>query len=128
MSFEGYFQCLCEDGHENTHDVYEWYDVNEFEQECSISGCKKKIAWWTIIDETNGADEESGEGIAVVFEELIPADNCKCQKCGHEHLASPMRYKFPCHSVGHLRPDLRKRVQSKSEIRRLDVQKGSGKE
>jgi len=39
MSFEGYYQCLCEKGHYFIVDVYEW-DIPEFRPKCPI--CKKR--------------------------------------------------------------------------------------
>jgi len=50
MSFEGYYQCLCEKGHYFIVDIYEW-DLPELRPKCPI--CKKDIIWYNLVDETN---------------------------------------------------------------------------
>ena len=47
MSFEGYYQKLCKNGHDCSHDVY--YDV----EKCSI--CGASIVWENLVDQTNDA-------------------------------------------------------------------------
>ena len=45
MSYEGYEQCLCEDGHYYTRDCW------DEEARCS---CGKEAAWSNPVDDTNG--------------------------------------------------------------------------
>jgi len=48
MSFEGYMQYLCPQGHYWERDVYEERDSKECPR------CNQKVAWQNIVDETNG--------------------------------------------------------------------------
>ena len=83
MSFEGYYQVLCEQGHYIIIDVY---NFDEFNHKCPI--CQSKVAWWNIVDETNC---ESVGYIELDVKE--PTKKCMCDKCGYEHdIGSPTYY------------------------------------
>ena len=58
MSFEGYYQCLCEKGHYWEVDAYEVPMFYEPEEVLKCPTCKGKLAWWNLVDITNG-DEYS---------------------------------------------------------------------
>lgn len=82
MSFEGYFQILCENGHYFCPDVY---SVANFafksydEWECPI--CQAKMAWYNIVDLTNGSEDEDGNPIDG-YVELEIKEQSKCEHCG----------------------------------------------
>jgi hypothetical protein len=85
MSYEGYVQCLCEDGHYSVCDAY-YHGFGE-DQVCSI--CGKPIVWENDVDETNGAPE--GE---IPLERLkVKKEAEKCSCCGAE--TKPAMYEIP---------------------------------
>ena len=110
MSFEGYYQVMCENGHYHEFDVYlcpplqrslhpaveyavpeeEMPPEEDIQQDIWECRCGKRCAWWNIVDETN----EPGVG-HIDIEEITP---CKtvCSKCGHSDIKviAPV-YKIP---------------------------------
>ena len=103
MSFQGYYQIICENGHLSTCDVYDF----EFEVfECPI--CKGKKAFRNLVDQTNcctgfdtcpNAEEKKtccGIGIGyksfkVWREKRIE----KCEHCGLSKVVEHETYKIP---------------------------------
>lgn len=63
MSFEGYYQLLCENGHETQASVW------DTDAETSCATCGGKIIYHNLVDCTN----ESNEGI-VEFVEVLPSE------------------------------------------------------
>ena len=88
MSFEGYYQVLCENGHLHFVDVYDFPDT-------WICSCGKKAAWKNMVDQTNNEDEG-----AINLEVEQEAVICICEKCKVEHIAKEVRYKIPEKDVG----------------------------
>lgn len=90
MSFSGFYQILCENGHHSIQDA--WFDNNTFV--CSF--CKStKIAWINGVDQTNECTRECdllekeknicckyGCGYRE-FEEILPQKDEVCPTCGH---------------------------------------------
>ena len=91
MSFEGYDQCICKNGHHFTKDVYCGY-IADFE--CPI--CKEKVAWWNIVDVTNGSFEnmERIDGY-IDLKIKTKAKTCKCDKCNNIHVIEDATYQIP---------------------------------
>jgi hypothetical protein len=83
MSFEGYYQFLCERGHLIQRDVY------EHEPE-SCPHCQSKIAFSNLVDETNC----QSDGL-IEFEVEVPANISHCEHCGLDKTIEPIRYKIP---------------------------------
>jgi len=52
MSFEGYEQKLCQNGHYWQNNVYDSYGSDEDPENCPI--CNAPVAWYNIVDLTNG--------------------------------------------------------------------------
>lgn len=77
MSFEGYYQCLCKNGHYFECDIYE---CEEIKMACCPI-CGKKIAWWNIVDTTNGSHDYDGTRIDNFFKLDIKKQKI-CDKCG----------------------------------------------
>ena len=71
MSFEGYYQFLCKNGHNWEEDVHASSPEHE---KCPY--CGLPVIWSNIVDVTNGLDEYSGE----VELECIGEE--KCSECG----------------------------------------------
>jgi len=75
MSFEGFYQKLCKNGHYWCTDVY----VND--RKCPI--CKETQVWSNLVDETNET---------VGFVQLVLENIKSCPKCGH---VMETKYKIP---------------------------------
>jgi len=69
MSFEGYYQTLCENGHYDIEDCYMFSEGKSFE----CSKCGSGIAWYNLVDTTNG--DESG------YVKLEMVSQKKCEHC-----------------------------------------------
>ena len=91
MSFEGYYQVICEKGHLST----EGLDFYEDTWKCPY--CESKCAWTNIVDTTNGSYDEKGRRIDGYKKLKIkkPAKKCKCEKCGNEHIVEVATYEMP---------------------------------
>jgi endogenous inhibitor of DNA gyrase (YacG/DUF329 family) len=101
MSFEGYYQALCENGHLSIYDAYEL-----IERKCPY--CNKSTVWTNLIDETNGCDYTDCElpekekqicrlhGCGWVELEIVEEAKIEtCPTCGHTKTLEPARYKIP---------------------------------
>ena len=92
MSFEGYNQLLCKKGHFFTQDVYDARDIEDIK--CPV--CKEKVAWWNIVDVTNGSYE--GKVRIDGYIELkikTKTKTCKCSKCSNVHVVDDATYQIP---------------------------------
>lgn len=89
MSFEGYYQMLCENGHLLYRDVYDIGGFGWEEDSELCKHCKAKIVFERLVDETNGEGEE------VDLEVKIPPKTKMCSACGHVEILEPARYKIP---------------------------------
>jgi hypothetical protein len=84
MSFEGYYQKLCTNGHLVECDVYSFDEDN-----CQV--CKAEWVWENVVDCTN----ESGVG-RVELEIATPAKyKTTCEACGAQQLVAEETYKIP---------------------------------
>lgn len=103
MSYEGYEQLICENGHEFAVDAYEtMYSDNPHEGiKCHI--CGGKVVWWNAVDLTNGSLDEEGnriDGVVILFTK-IPAAYCHCDHCGNNHIKTAATVRIPEEGVGH---------------------------
>ena len=80
MSFEGYFQRLCKNGHYSELDVYDPTDVPRERWKCDV--CGEPLAWEKTVDQTNGTYCACPRGRAAEAEEHNP--NFKCIYCGED--------------------------------------------
>ena len=84
MSFEGYYQALCENGHSCVRELWE-DDWGNFECEvCHVD----KVAWWNLVDVTNGSWDDDGtriDGYAELEVDRV-VDMCVCPTCQAEHV------------------------------------------
>jgi hypothetical protein len=86
MSFEGYEQRLCKNGHYETFDVYEFVPEDD---PCSV--CGAKWVWFNLVDCTN----EPGVG-KVELEIATPARyETTCEACGSQAMVEEETYKIP---------------------------------
>jgi len=75
MSFEGYYQVLCKNGHYDCGNCYSYEPIGNF---CSI--CREKIIWWNLVDITNGSWDDEGKRIDGYIDLKIKKQK-KCDKC-----------------------------------------------
>ena len=85
MSFEGFFQILCKNGHYEERDIY---DHSHGSYKCPI--CGAGVQWANIVNQTNV--EEVGR-VALKLTERFTS--CACPTCdGHGRLTVPI-YEIP---------------------------------
>jgi len=90
MSYEGYSQFLCKEGHYWCSDVYEYDDGSK------CPGCGHPAVWSNGVDETNGAEPETGEGYGYVeLKEDKPAEYEECFHCKHRKTTRTATYLIP---------------------------------
>ncbi len=110
MSFAGFYQIICEQGHQRNEDCY---DFNECNWTCD---CGATVAWWNLCDETNGCycHGDSGnencpgceycqEGRIDGYVELERDEEDEyeiCLCCHHRRLVKEGTFKIP-EGVGH---------------------------
>jgi len=88
MSYEGYVQLLCEEGHQTSYGVYD-YDRDK------LCRCGAKFVWRNSVDVTNNEWSQDEEGNMVrcdgyVALEVESYDRCEC--CNH---VNEIVYKIP---------------------------------
>lgn len=115
MSFEGYYQILCRNGHDTGEDCFSDPNFDGPEKKSFMEGgeefdhplwrcytCNELAGWWNLVDTTNGSYYE-GERIDryVELEIATKPEMCTC-KCGHTHSKGGVSttYKIPTDSEG----------------------------
>jgi hypothetical protein len=88
MSYEGYTQALCQQGHEVIIGQYEDVDA------CR---CGDALVWFHSVDQTNGCscDDDSCPAHRKKLEVKEAAKFKNCNACGHSELVAPTTYKMP---------------------------------
>jgi len=81
MSFEGYYQELCAEGHLNKWDVYDEHD-----ELCTV--CGRIIVWRNLVDTTNDAGIPVGLAVKEMGEKHV------CETCGIAHYTNTI-YHIP---------------------------------
>lgn len=109
MSWEGYEQQLCANGHafDGDRDTSSMYDTEEPER--SKCHCGAKIVWWNMVNLTNGSFNHDSDGNEtteridgyVELEEMSPSKLCQCSGCGNQHFSKEATYKLPSKEIGH---------------------------
>jgi hypothetical protein len=94
MSYEGYTQVLCENGHASHEDVYA-VEISCYDEDWKCKTCGAKAVWRNEVDLTNGSFYK-GERIDgfVHLEEKTSAEYKICNM-GHKHLIKETTYKIP---------------------------------
>lgn len=89
MSFEGYYQILCRNGHLSEEDVYsESYNPYGVDKR-KCRHCGEFEVWRHLVDQTND------EGEPVKLQIKKEAEICKCNKCDNEHTTTAPTYHIP---------------------------------
>lgn len=91
MSYEGYVQRLCEDGHYSTVEAY--FTSNDMDN-CPVlvngNPCAKPIAWTNDVDQTN----DNGDDTVVTLTRTHDTRTHTCE-CGNVHTIEPDRFHIP---------------------------------
>lgn len=90
MSWEGFYQALCEKGHEYQIDGLD--DGNDGKCPCGA-----ECVFWNLVDQTN--DDGAKDYLALVEKE--PATLCTCEGCGNRHLLTRATFHIPEEGKGH---------------------------
>jgi len=125
MSFEGYYQLLCENGHHFAADCYSHYGSDFSDTICP--DCGAPVAWWNLVNQTNccscyGVEEDKYDPsmceMELSFDEIQKtcqfngagyiepeidrsAITSICNECGNVKTIAQTRYKIPEHT-GHI--------------------------
>lgn len=92
MSYEGYSQFFCKNGHYWTIDCNELMYMDE-PQKCPT--CKQPEVFENMVNITNGSWDDDGTRIdGFIQPEIIKGEKLVC-KCGKEHICSCSVYKIP---------------------------------
>jgi hypothetical protein len=105
MSYEGYEQVLCKNGHASVFDAWDMTRPRDDDWKCPAvtlkqgvpTTCGAPMAWSNDVNVTNGSWDEDGTRIDgyVEVDAEAEAETCKCDKCGNEHVVDPPRFKIP---------------------------------
>lgn len=84
MSYEGYCQCLCANGHY-------FVDDGRGDVESTCPECKSTVAW------SNGVDDTNCDSYGEIDMEMLIAQRAGTATCnlGHVHETSPAIYRIP---------------------------------
>jgi len=89
MSFEGYFQCFCEDGH------YYTVPCSYGEEDYTCPFCKKPAKLVHTVDDTNCDSYGILPDKEVDKLRIVGAVYECCPTCGHAKIISQPRYRIP---------------------------------
>ena len=91
MSWEGWGQCLCKNGHE--------YSIGQYDEGDSLicPYCKSAQAWVHWVDETNGCmcEDRSCPAHKLPLKVKTEAVFSDCECCGHRRLVGYPTYEIP---------------------------------
>jgi len=88
MSWEGYEQVICTNGHLRRKNAEMWGIGYGDGWICS---CGAPIAWWNQVDTTNDDGEEYVIDSEINTSEVF----CNCPDCGNRHITKEVTYKIP---------------------------------
>lgn len=100
MSFEGYYQLICDKGH-----YFNENDISRHPESlgCTVDSCDANVAWWNLVNTTNGSYEGKKRIDGYIELEMLSKPIiCKCNKCKNIHVNKVAVYKIPKggHKVG----------------------------
>lgn len=98
MSYEGYDQYLCANGHLRTFDAFELMEYDEngpFTNEPKKCSCGAPFVFHHGVNETNGQIEGCPETFSYPFEVATPDEYSTCECCGMKRLVKEVTYKIP---------------------------------
>lgn len=87
MSFEGYYELLCENGHfAKSYDIY-----GDFPDKCDY--CGAPFTHHHMVDQTNGPDEDCPGTLPAPREEIGHDDDWRADHYGNKYARRVIRYK-----------------------------------
>jgi hypothetical protein len=86
MSFEGYYEFLCQNGHHAACDVYA-----PEPKKCRV--CGASMAWQNMVDQTNGEDRQDPVTMPGKKRELGADDTWHTDHHGNKFAKAHQRYK-----------------------------------
>ena len=103
MSYEGYVQLICRNGHAYREDAMVVMHTMTGPEDVPCPTCATLPVWCNDVDETNGSFDIDSDGNEtelridgyVELELDRPAETCTCATCKHVHEAKPATYKVP---------------------------------
>jgi hypothetical protein len=93
MSYEGYEEYLCTNGHLRIFDCWE-PSLLEGESEASRCNCGASFVFHHSVNETNGIIEDDPSTKSYPYEVDVPAEFHTCV-CGNKHIVKEVQYKIP---------------------------------
>ena len=91
MSFEGFYQILCKNGHLHLKDAMAVCFNDDWIEKFKCPICGETTAWWNLVDQTNGSYDENGNRIDGYIElEIKKVEICPCCR-----IAPIITYKIP---------------------------------
>ena len=96
MSYEGYEQYLCANGHLRVYDCWDIppYEGVENPDEVINCNCGAPLVFHHSVNTTNGEEEGCPDTLPYPFEINTPAVTCTCS-CGDVHVVGEVTYKIP---------------------------------
>ena len=91
MSYEGFSQVLCSNGHLRVFDC--WNDNGSLD-ELGKCDCGASFVYRNMVDETNGIIEDEPKTMSREFEIQTPEELLNCN-LGHTHVIREVTYKIP---------------------------------
>lgn len=96
MSYEGFSQLLCKNGHYWEVDCNELTYLDSFEEYPRCPICGEQIVWENMVDLTNGSYDDEGNRIDGFIElETLREQIVICPECKKMHICSCSKYKIP---------------------------------
>ena len=92
MSYEGFSQVLCANGHLREFDCWE---VTGSLSELGNCKCGMPYIFEHMVDETNGIEEDNPSTLRYPFEINSPEILVECKSCGIKHVDVEVTYKIP---------------------------------
>ena len=88
MSYEGYSQLLCKNGHNWNLNCHEMPDLMyEESRDVLCPKCGEKAVWENMVNVTNGSFDEDGERIDGFIDLKIKSQKSGiCSECGEKHI------------------------------------------
>ena len=100
MSYEGYTQVLCKNGHYREFDCHISPELND---EFTLCSCGEPYVWSNEVDQTNGGNQ----GIIPIEKMTIKtlAVTETCSHCNHTKVVKEVEYLIPDNKLREYKPD-----------------------
>ena len=93
MSYEGFSQYLCKEGHYWTADAYEGYFDDDYSPTCPK--CGLKAVWENGVDITNGSFDKDEDGKEVRIDGYVELEEKTRKECDKCHSLLELTFEIP---------------------------------